>query len=224
MSTSGEQSTILPLNAPNKPPEVFAPPPSATDLNSLTDGRDEGAYATKYSASAWFQISVELFYLVGALACALAGLGLLAKFAVFQEQSGLVFSLLGPADRSKALQLYATIALSGVCGGCSSALKWLYHTVAKQRWHRDRLIWRFTVPLLSGTLAVFAGMMIVSGLVPFLARSWLTGLTTAAAFGFFVGLFSDNLLAALEKVAFNIFGTMNDRSPKPTDQAEAGPK
>jgi hypothetical protein len=160
----------------------------------------------------------ELFYLAGMLAAALAGLLLLAKYAVFKEQSGFIFSLLGSAEGSKPLQLYATIALSGICGGCSSALKWLYHSVAKQRWHRDRIVWRLTVPVLSGTLAVFTGMMIVSGLVPFLARSWLTGLTAAAAFGFFVGLFSDNLLAALEKVAFNIFGTMNDRTPKQADQ------
>jgi hypothetical protein len=224
MTTSNEQSTILPLNASTKPPEVFGPPPNATDLDSLTDGRDEGAYATKYGAGAWVQIVLELVYLVAMLVCALAGLGLLAKFAVFKEQSGLVFSLLGPAERSRILQLYTTVALSGVCGGCSSSLKWLYHSVAKQRWHRDRVVWRFTVPLLSGTLAVFTSMMIVSGLVPFLARSWLTGLTAAAAFGFFVGLFSDNLLAALERVAFNIFGTMNDRTPKRSDQADADPK
>jgi len=144
----------------------------------------------------------------------------LAKFAVYREQTGLVFGLFGSVERSKPLLLYATIALSGVCGGCSFALKWLYHTVAHRKWHRDRIIWRLTVPPLSGTLAVFAGMMIVSGLVPILARTWLTGLTTAAAFGFFVGLFSDNALAALERVAFNIFGTMNDRIQKKADQSE----
>lgn len=224
MSTSSEQSTVLPLSAPAKPPEVFTAPPSVTDLNSLTDGRNEGAYATRYGVGAWIQIALELGYLVGMLAAALIGLVLLAKYAVFKEQSGFIFSLLGPAERSKALQLYATISLSGICGGCSSALKWLYHTVAKQRWHRDRVVWRLTVPVLSGTLAVFTGMMIVSGLVPFLARTWLTGLTAAAAFGFFVGLFSDNLLAALEKVAFNIFGTMNDRTPKQTDQTDSTSK
>jgi hypothetical protein len=224
MSTSSEQSTVLPLSHPAKPPEVFTSPPSVTDLNSLTDGRDEGAYATKYGMGAWVQIVIELAYLAGMLTAAIACLSLLAKYAVLKEQSGFIFGLIGPAERSKALQLYATIALAGICGGCSSALKWLYHTVAKQRWHCDRLVWRLTVPVLSGTLAVFTGMMIVSGLVPFLTRSWLTGLTAAAAFGFFVGLFSDNLLAALERVAFNIFGTMNDRTPKHTDQPDSTPK
>jgi hypothetical protein len=224
MSTFSEQSTVLPLSATAKPPEVFTSPPSATDLNSLTDGRDEGAYATRYGVGAWFQIALELSYLVGMLSTALVGLVLMAKYAVFKEQSGLIFSLLGPVEHGKTLLLYATISLSGICGGCSSALKWLYHSVAKQRWHRDRVVWRLTVPPLSGTLAVFTGMMIVSGLVPFLARSWLTSLTAAAAFGFFVGLFSDNLLAALEKIAFNIFGTMNDRTAKPTEQTDTPSK
>jgi hypothetical protein len=224
MSISSEQSTVLPLNTSGKPPEVFSPP-GITDLNSLTDGRNEGAYSTAYRWGAWLQIIVELIYLVALLLSGLVGLVLLAKYAVFRENnSGFVFGLLGPADRSRMLQLYVTIALSGVCGGCSSALKWLYHSIAKQRWHQDRIIWRLVVPPLSGTLAVFTAMMIISGLVPFLAKSWLTNLTAGAAFGFFVGLFSDNLLAALEKVAFNLFGTMNDRFQKRSDQGDAESK
>lgn len=224
MSTSSEQSTVLPLNPSGKPPEAF-PPPGVTDLNSLTDGRNEGAYKSAYGWDAWLQITIELIYLVTLLLLGLVGLAILARYAVFRESnSGFVFDLLGPADRSRILQLYITIALSGVCGGCSSALKWLYHSVAKLRWHQDRIIWRFVVPPLSGTLAIFAGMMILSGLVPFLAKSWLASLTAGAAFGFFVGLFSDNLLAALEKVAFNLFGTMNDRFQKRSDQGDAEPK
>lgn len=176
MSTSSEQSTVLPLNASGKQPEVFSPP-GVPDLNSLTDGRTEGAYRTAYRWSAWLQITIELIYLVALLVSGLVGLALLAKYAVYRENnSGFVFSLLGPADRSRMLQLYVTIALSGICGGCSSALKWLYHTVAKQRWHQDRIIWRLVVPPLSGTLAVFTGLMIISGLVPFLSKSWLTSL------------------------------------------------
>src|SRR5258708_23880390 len=95
MSTSSEQSTILPLSAPTKPPDVFAPP-GVTDLNSLTDGRAEGAYATKYSRGAWIQIIFELIYLVGTLVFALAALAFLAKFAVFKDQAGCVFDLIVP--------------------------------------------------------------------------------------------------------------------------------
>ena len=60
-------------------------------------------------------------------------------------------------------------------------------------------------------LAIFSGLMIISGLVPFLARAPLAVPTTGAAYGFFVGLFSDNVLAALQRLANNIFGTMNKR-------------
>jgi hypothetical protein len=214
MSTSNEQSsTSLAGQSLKRPDQVFSPP-GVVDLDSLTDGRGEGTYATAYGFSAWAQILLELIYLTAALLGGLAGLFLLAKYAVYKQTSGLVFEALGAAEQSKVLQLYSAIALSGVCGGCRSSLKWLYHSVAKQRWHRDRLIWRLIVPILSGVLAMFTGMMVISGLVPFLARSWLAGLTAASAFGFFVGLFSDNLLAALEKVAFSLFGTMNDRFQK----------
>ncbi len=223
MSTSSEQSTILALSPQTKQPEVFSPP-GVTDLDGLTDGRREGVYATAYGFGAWTQILIELVYLVVLMLAGLIGLFLLAKYAVYKQSSGLVFGLLGAPEQSKALQLYSAIALSGVCGGCSSSLKWLYHSVAKQRWHRDRCIWRLVVPLLSGVLAVFTGMMVISGLVPFLARSWLAGLTAAAAFGFFVGLFSDNLLAALERIAFHLFGTMNDRFQKQGDQGNAEQK
>ncbi len=223
MNPSDEQSTIFALNQSAKPLEAFGPP-GKEDSNTLTDGRTEGAYLTAYGKGAWCQILFELIYLLAVLFFSLASLMLIAKYAVFKEKSGIVFDLLGPAEASGPLQLHATIALAGICGGTTSSLKWLYHTVAKKRWHQDRVIWRIVVPVLSGTIAVFSGMMIVSGLVPFLARTWLVNLTAGAAFGFFVGLFSDNLLAALEKIAFSLFGTMNERFPKKAEQDSPDPR
>jgi hypothetical protein len=72
-------------------------------------------------------------------------------------------------------------------------------------------VWRFLVPVSSGFVALFSGLMIISGLVPFLARAPLMGPATGAAYGFFVGLFSDNVLAALQKLANHIFGTMDTK-------------
>ena len=66
---------------------------------------------------------------------------------------------------------------------------------------------RLVVPLLSSMLAIFSALMILSGLVPFLAGSPLALPATGAGYGFFVGMFSDNVLAALQKLAFHIFGT-----------------
>ena len=168
-------------------PDKFAPP-GITDLATSTDGRKPGEYYSIYPASAWVQIVLELLYLVAAQ---------------------IIFDLFGPYSENKHLTAYASIGLSGVCGGCTFALKWLYHTVAKRQWHRDRLVWRLTVPITSAFLAVFSGLMIISGLVPFLARAPLMVPATGAAYGFFVGLFSDNVLAALQKLAFNVFGTVD---------------
>jgi hypothetical protein len=49
--------------------------------------------------------------------------------------------------------------------------------------------------------------MIVAGLVPFFAKTPLTVPVTAAGYGFFVGFFSDNLIAALQRIATHVFGT-----------------
>jgi hypothetical protein len=70
-------------------------------------------------------------------------------------------------------------------------------------------------------LAVFTALMIISGIVPFLNRTSLAGPASGAALGFFVGLFSDNLLAALQKVAFRVFGTVDERGHPQTGAPQA---
>jgi hypothetical protein len=65
--------------------------------------------------------------------------------------------------------------------------------------------------------------MIISGIVPFLNRASLAGPASAAALGFFVGLFSDNLLAALQKLAFRVFGTVDERTSNKPGQSPPEP-
>jgi hypothetical protein len=109
----------------------------------------------------------------------------------------------------RELLVWLTIGLSGVCGGTVFALKWLYHSVAKDLWHRDRILWRLLVPILSGTLAAFLAFMIASGIVPFFNKNAFSSFYLAAGFGFFVGLFSDNALAALNRLAIRTFGNVS---------------
>jgi hypothetical protein len=224
MKTPSEQSSTSQDSDVNTapPPEDFRPP-EITSLASLTDGRSLAEYRSAYPAVAWVQIIAELIYLLIVLVAAFVALVLLAKYVVLKESSGLVFSLVGDPRNAAALIVYSAVALAGICGGCSSSLKWLYHSVAKKRWHRDRFIWRIIVPPLSGIFAVFTALMIISGIVPFLNKASLAGPASGAALGFFVGFFSDNLLAALEKVAARIFGTMDPTTPANTpspDQQE----
>jgi len=133
----------------------------------------------------------------------------MAKAVVLATPRGFFPELLGEIPANIPLLVWMAAALAGACGGAASALKWLYHSVAKQQWHRDRVVWRIVVPPLSAVLSVFAGLMIVSGLIPFFSRTPFSNPATGAAFGFFVGMFSDNLLAALQKLAFRIFGTVD---------------
>lgn len=120
-----------------------------------------------------------------------------------------IAGLIYPRDRT--LILWVSIALSGVAGGASFDLKWLYHSVAKWTWNRDRLLWRLMVPFLSGTLAVFVAMMIRSGVVSFLNAAFFDNFYGGLSAGFLIGYFSDNVLAALQNLAVKWFGTVDKR-------------
>jgi hypothetical protein len=93
-----------------------------------------------------------------------------------------------------------------VVGGTSFALKWLYHSVAKDSWNHDRFIWRLVVPILSGVFAVFVGFMVASGIVPFLNTDAFNHFYKSLGAGFFIGYFSDNVLAKLQRLANQWFG------------------
>lgn len=184
-------------------------PPEGADLGSLTDGRKPGDFVSRYSWSAWLQIIAELIYLFVVLVGSIVCLVLIARVVVLGPPYTFFAEILGNPPQNLPILVWTAAAFAGATGGAASALKWLYHSVAKQQWHRDRLVWRIVVPPLSSVLAVFAGLMIVSGLIPFFSKTPFENPATGAAFGFFVGLFSDNLLASLQKLAYRIFGTVD---------------
>lgn len=192
----------------NEQPDHFGPP-EIPNLASLTDGRSEAQFDSAYPWRAWIQIILELFYLL--LVLALASTALIWISVLFSEGKplSLIDGYLGVFPQNRKVLLSIVVALSGACGGCAASLKWLYHSVAKKRWHRDRLVWRVVVPILSAVLSVFTGLMINSGLIPLITEKPLTAPTICAGFGFFVGLFSDNLLASLNRLAFRVFGTVD---------------
>lgn len=178
----------------------------AAPAGTLTDGRPLWVWESKYTGGAWAQIALEGAYLALVLLAALAificfGLGFLTDSLKFP-------GLVGPARTT--FVTWASVGLGGVCGGCCFALKWLYHGVAYGKWHRDRIVWRLVVPLLSGVIAVFTGLMVASGFLPILNKTVFDGVKIGAAFGFFVGFFSDNLIAVLQRLANQFFGTLEN--------------
>jgi len=182
----------------------------------MTDGRKPGDFFSRYPGSAWIQIVVELFYLV-----ALLGVSLVVLFVIGYDvsssparNSGFIASYF-ELSRDRALLIWISLALAGAVGGATFALKWLYHSVAKFSWNRDRWVWRFTVPLISSVLSLFSAFMITSGIVPFLSKTAFDNFYVALGFGFFAGYFSDNLLAALQRTAKRTFGTVDDPPGNP---------
>ena len=180
--------------------------------SELTDGRCKGDFETRYTITAWVQIGLELLYLIFALTLVsgiLVFLGYMASAYSTESFHGLSFELNYQRDRK--LLLWVTVALSGAAGGCAFALKWLYHSVAKQNWNRDRVLWRFIVPPLSGVFAVFVAFMISSEIVPFLNSKAFDNFYMCLGGGFFLGYFSDNVLASLQNLAVKWFGTVDGR-------------
>ncbi len=176
---------------------------------NLTDGRARGEYASLYPKAAWKQITFEFGYL-GALLLALTLCLIdpaLSKSEIGGDAGVYTTYFFQFEIRSEAVKWIA-LTISGMLGGTIFCLKWLYHSVAKGAWHRDRLLWRIVVPFNSALVALFTGFLFASGAVPFLKDETLDTPIMAASFGFIFGYFSDNILAALQNFAQKIFGTL----------------
>jgi hypothetical protein len=204
---SSEDATGVPPGA-----ALPAKPAQPETLEELTDGRPHWQWRSKYAFGAWISIAIEGAYLVVVPAVALACL-VHVTIALLAPASAAAQFWIGTYGVPPDVLLWATVALGGACGGCAFALKWLYHGVAHGKWHRDRLVWRLVVPILSGVLALFASLMVGSGILPVFDRDMLNGPKVGAAFGFFVGFFSDNLLAGLQRLATQVLGTLEKQEP-----------
>lgn len=178
----------------------------------MTDGREPGDFETRYCWQAWIQIGIEFAFLVsvlGAIAYALLCIGALVAADSPADAGSLPFQLKYPEDRR--FLIWVSLALSGSAGGTAFALKWLYHSVAKWTWNRDRILWRLIVPILSGVFAVFVAFMVSAEIVPFLNSKAFDNFYRALGSGFLLGYFSDNVLAALQNLAIRWFGTVDSK-------------
>jgi hypothetical protein len=98
-------------------------------------------------------------------------------------------------------------ALFGGLGGVLFSIKWLYHSVAKEIWNRDRRLWRIFTPVVSMTLALGMIAIVNSRLFGVFDPALVNTQSRAAALGFLIGLFSDNTVAKLAEIAESVFGT-----------------
>lgn len=192
---------------------------TTTGRPRLQDERELGEWRSIYPFWAKVGIYGELAFLFAVLALALTAI---ATAGLGGEPSALSDDWY-PFGRADATQYWTATAGGGLAGGTIFALKWLYHSVAKKLWHVDRRVWRITAPLLSGVLALFVVMLVQSGILPVLDPNKISTPLSGASIAFLIGLFSDNILAALQNFAGRTFGTLKDKHQKDIPGASGAP-
>ena len=168
----------------------------------LTDGRGPWEWKSRYPAETHKKIKCEAVVLVIMLALALivAGgcIGLDAQSIVLEWED---------TKFTVSFQLLATF-FAGCVGGVTFSMKWLIHSVAKGRWHEDRVYWRFLVPLVGGIYACVVIALWDIGLVSSQSSGATKSIATIAPLAFLVGYFSDGVSGLLSNVANAAFGTV----------------
>lgn len=201
---SGSQRPSTPSFAPNAP----------------TDGRLKGDWKTKYERAAITAIRLEGLLVWGFL---IAALGLIVLVAL-QTQVHIL-----PISRAAttALAPYFFAFLGGFLGGTLFSMKWLYHSVARNIWNRDRRLWRVFTPLLSAGVALTIVLLCASGVLPFFGPDLVRSPPGALGLSIVFGYFSDRAFSALENVMSGL-GMSDQRKPPNSssehvkDESEAG--
>lgn len=165
--------------------------------SDLTDNRARGDWKSRYERAVWKQITVE-----AAILALYAALGL-ATLAVTLK------GWQGPENHEGGARLpgFIAVASSGLVGGTAFSAKWLYHSVARTRWHEDRRVWRLLSPLVGAIIAIIVAASIWSGFLGIFNAEALVSASSLIALGGLVGLFSDLALGKLGEVAHTLFGT-----------------
>jgi len=177
----------------------------------IKDGRKEGEWASRYKWKAWVFIAIESIYLLAHV----FGVPIALAFAC----SGAPRSWYGLTDAQYQMALPGVCAwLGGTLGGTLFDLKWLYHSVAKQIWNVDRILWRLFIPHLSGGLAFGTILLMSSGVIRLFDAQAMNAAGLTIGISFLIGYFSDMAVGKLTEVAKTLFGPT--REPPTRNQAE----
>jgi len=186
------------------------------DEFGLRDGRRPGDSDTKFTGPERNQIVIESAFLFLVIVGGLTGLA-----SILWCISNLQFGVQNPTTCvtsefctlcKSPLIMTSAFFCAGLIGGSVFSLKWLYHSVANDLWHKDRFLWRVSVPLMGGVLGVFVTYLFARTLgTSFSPTSFkVEFVLPACGFSFLVGIFADGAIASLEKLARSIFGTLEN--------------
>lgn len=179
-----------------------------------TDGRKRLDWTSKYPPDAHKEVRREAVYL-GLLLFA-------APVAMLVLWLRLPQYWMRLSDQHYSVVLKFSLAwVAGTLGGVLYNLKWLYHSVARQRWHMDRRLWRIFTPHISGGLAFGMTALIESNIIRVFDRTITARSVTVVGVAFLIGYFSDSAVAKMTEVADTLFGTTRSKEKhKEDDESE----
>ena len=169
------------------------------DIKLPDDDHEPWKWETKYSKEAWKHIWGESIYLGILFGLALVALVLhmTGVFYIFHATT-----VIAPTEAFdfNIFHRSAYCIIMGFLGGTIYDIKILYKSVARGKWHKDRLIWRIATPWVSMALTiVVAGMMAEEIFAS-------TSVFMSIVIGFFAGYFSESAIGKLYSVAQVLFG------------------
>lgn len=170
-----------------------------------TDERAVGDWFTRYpDATARRAIRFEAGFVWGTLALSVVGITAVATQSVIQVI---------PIETKDwaALSPFVLSYLGGILGGTLFAMKWLYHSVAKCLWNRDRRLWRTFTPFLSGGASLTIILLCASGALPLFGPELVRTNVGALGLSIVFGYFSDRAFSSLERLAEDNLGPMRKK-------------
>lgn len=167
------------------------------------DGLEFGQWQSRYPKTARNEIRGEAIYL-GVLLF-IVPLGLVT---LWLDHTRNLVNL--SEDIYRPIRVFGVAWLGGLLGGSIFAIKWLYHSVARNIWHQDRRLWRILTPHISGGLAFAMIALVSSGMFRIFSSEIIQSLSLVVGMSFLVGYFSDSAVAKLTEIARTLFGSQRD--------------
>jgi len=170
---------------------------STEELNPtcIDDGRELWEWDSKYPLEARKEINFEARYL--------AFMFVISLLIIYIGHLEGMPSLLGICNIEDKAIFYAIAFSGGLLGGTLFGMKWLYHSVARGRWHIDRRLWRLNTPWISAAVGLMLVLFMDSGLMEGDAQGWSR--EKSFVIGFTAGYFSDSALGKFSEIAQIIF-------------------
>lgn len=170
------------------------------EIELYFDSRQPGDWSSVYCCKAWGIIAAEAVYI-----SLLLFMSVCACYLVWSLQLTTWIEIPQTRINSFSPLLYSFIG--GLLGGILFTMKWLYHSVARKKWHIDRLLWRIFTPWISAIFAFVMYTLMKSGLFSVFDEVALNSGGTAFSIGFLVGYFSDSAMSKFREIANTLFGS-----------------